>query len=109
MSTPLLTLLKQGLSFPKHFIEGRMQQPTTTSQELQPGEGALIDRDGQKVAAYKTADGRIVALSPICTHMGCTVGWNGNEKTWDCPCHGSRYDKEGKVIQGPATKDLPTV
>ena len=56
---------------------------------------------------YKDAAGKVTAVSAVCTHMGCIVGWNGKDKTWDCPCHGSRFEKEGKVINGPAVKDLP--
>lgn len=55
----------------------------------------------------KTNEGKVISLSTVCTHMGCTVDWNNKEKTWDCPCHGARFDKEGKVINGPAQKDLP--
>ncbi|HVL88954.1 MAG TPA: universal stress protein, partial [Actinomycetota bacterium] len=80
-----------------------------TLDDLAPGSGGLVDVDGRKVAAYRNEDGSIVALSPRCQHMGCTVGWNGAEKTWDCPCHGSRYAKDGAVIQGPAAKALDPV
>ena len=77
--------------------------------DLQPGEGALIELDGKKVAAYRDEAGTLVTLSPKCKHLGCTVGWNDGSKTWDCPCHGSRYDASGKVIQGPADRDLDPV
>ncbi|MDD5552237.1 MAG: FAD-dependent oxidoreductase [Candidatus Pacebacteria bacterium] len=60
----------------------------------------------KKIAVYKDESGKIYVISPKCTHMGCTVGWNNKEKTWDCPCHGSRYDKYGKVIRGPAKRNL---
>jgi nitrite reductase/ring-hydroxylating ferredoxin subunit len=62
--------------------------------------------DGEKVAAYQDDDGRLHAVSGRCTHLGCLVAWNTAERTWDCPCHGSRYTCEGKVIQGPAVDDL---
>ena len=75
-------------------------------EDLRPGEGAVVVVDGDKVAAYREEDGTLVALSPKCKHLGCTVGWNDGAKTWDCPCHGSRYDARGKVIQGPAERDL---
>jgi len=77
-----------------------------TIDDLVPGTGGLVDVDGKKVAAYKAEDGSVVALSPRCAHMGCTVDWNGVERTWDCPCHGSRYTKEGDLIQGPAKTGL---
>jgi nucleotide-binding universal stress UspA family protein/nitrite reductase/ring-hydroxylating ferredoxin subunit len=73
---------------------------------LRPGEGAVVVADGKKVAAYMAEDGVVHAVSARCTHMGCTVGWNSKARTWDCPCHGSRYDYAGKVINGPAEKDL---
>ncbi len=77
--------------------------------DLAPGHGGVIDLEGEKLAVYKDEDGYLVALSPRCTHMGCTVDWNDADRTWDCPCHGSRYAVDGEVIQGPAAKALPTV
>jgi len=77
-----------------------------TLDDLVPGTGGIVDVDGKKIAAFKDEDGSIVALSPRCAHMGCTVDWNGVERTWDCPCHGSRYTKEGDLIQGPAKTGL---
>jgi nitrite reductase/ring-hydroxylating ferredoxin subunit len=75
-------------------------------RELAPGEAGLRELDGEKVAAYRDPDGRLHAVSGRCTHLGCLVAWNAAERTWDCPCHGSRYSYEGKVIQGPAVDDL---
>lgn len=77
-----------------------------TLEDLAPGEGGLVDLNGQTVAAFVAEDGRVTLLDPRCTHMGCTVGWNASDHTWDCPCHGSRYDPSGEVIQGPAKKAL---
>jgi glycine/D-amino acid oxidase-like deaminating enzyme/nitrite reductase/ring-hydroxylating ferredoxin subunit len=76
------------------------------AQELAPGEAGLRELDGEKVAAYRDQDGRLHAVSGRCTHLGCLVAWNAAERTWDCPCHGSRYAYDGKVIQGPAVDDL---
>jgi Rieske Fe-S protein len=56
---------------------------------------------------YRDEQGTVHERSAVCAHLGCIVGWNKVEKTWDCPCHGSRYDKFGKVINGPANEDLP--
>ena len=76
------------------------------ADELGTGEGAVVTIDGESVAVYRDDAGELHRLSPRCTHMGCTVGWNDAERTWDCPCHGSRYDALGQVIHGPATDDL---
>jgi Rieske Fe-S protein len=75
---------------------------------LAPGEAGLRELDGEKVAAYRDQDGPLQAVSGRCTHLGCLVAWNAAERTWDCPCHGSRYTYQGKVIQGPAVKHLPS-
>jgi Rieske Fe-S protein len=60
----------------------------------------------ERVAAYRDDAGTVHAVSPVCTHLGCTVTWNTAELTWDCPCHGSRFDCDGHVVQGPAVRDL---
>ncbi len=77
--------------------------------ELARGEGAVINVEGEMVAAYRDDDGAVRLLSPRCTHMGCTVGWNSYDGTWDCPCHGSRYSARGEVIRGPARKGLASI
>ena len=107
--TSINTLLKQGLLYPKHFLEGRLQKATTSKEELSPGEGAIIDVNGKKIAAYQKNKGELITLSPVCTHMGCIVGWNKSDKTWDCPCHGSRYEADGTVKRGPAKRNLKKV
>ena len=77
--------------------------------DLRPGEGAVVEVDGEKVAAYLHDDGTTYALSARCQHMGCLVDWNSRARTWDCPCHGSRYEYSGAIINGPTTKPLPPV
>jgi glycine/D-amino acid oxidase-like deaminating enzyme/nitrite reductase/ring-hydroxylating ferredoxin subunit len=77
------------------------------ARDLAPGEAGLRELNGEKVAAYRDPDGRLHAVSGRCTHLGCLVAWNAAERTWDCPCHGSRYTYDGQVIQGPAVKNLP--
>ena len=71
------------------------------------GQGRIIERNGAKVAAYRDAHGAVTLRSAICTHMGCPVAWNPAERTWDCPCHGSRFTPKGDVISGPAESPLP--
>jgi glycine/D-amino acid oxidase-like deaminating enzyme/nitrite reductase/ring-hydroxylating ferredoxin subunit len=77
--------------------------------EVRPDSGAVVRRGLEKIAVYRDAAGRLHERSAACTHLGCIVHWNRAEKTWDCPCHGSRYDKTGRVINGPANKDLAPV
>jgi Rieske Fe-S protein len=61
------------------------------------------------VAAYRDSDDTLHCVSPTCTHLGCTVEWNHAEKSWDCPCHGSRFDVDGGILNGPATRPLRRV
>jgi glycine/D-amino acid oxidase-like deaminating enzyme/nitrite reductase/ring-hydroxylating ferredoxin subunit len=70
------------------------------------GSGKIVELSGAKAAAYRDEDGRVHIVDAICPHMGCTVHWNNAEKSWDCPCHGSRFSTEGKVLEGPAISDL---
>ncbi len=77
-----------------------------TLDDLAPGHGGVVDVNGNKLAVYIDADGTVHSLSPRCAHMGCTVDWNDADKTWDCPCHGSRYRFDGAVVHGPATRGL---
>lgn len=74
--------------------------------EIAPGEGAVVRRGSKKVAVYKDDSGVIHERSAVCTHLYCIVDWNSTEKSWDCPCHGSRFDPYGKVINGPAIAPL---
>jgi nucleotide-binding universal stress UspA family protein/nitrite reductase/ring-hydroxylating ferredoxin subunit len=76
-------------------------------EDIVPGHGAVVEVGGQRLAVYRDeGGGGLRAISSKCTHMGCTVDWNDGEKTWDCPCHGSRYGVDGEVIRGPAVKAL---
>lgn len=70
------------------------------------GCGGIVDIEGEKVGIYKREDGEIFAVKPYCKHLGCLVSWNNLEKTWDCPCHGSRYDYIGNIITEPSVKPL---
>ena len=74
--------------------------------EIAPGEGAVVRRGLKKVAAYRAPDGTLHERSATCTHLGCVVAWNSLEKSWDCPCHGSRFSAEGELLNGPATHGL---
>ncbi len=75
--------------------------------EILPGHGAILRRGLQKIAAYRDESGTLHRLSAVCPHMKCLVAWNPTERSWDCPCHGSRFSPEGQVIVGPSNVDLP--
>lgn len=102
--------VKENADVAYHFIADRLSIHETDSLKgLQNDSGKVVEVDGQKIAAYRDKDGEIHALSPVCTHAKCIVNWNQEEKSWDCPCHGARYDINGTVITGPAVKDLPKI
>src|SRR4029453_11665429 len=88
----------------RHFLGDRLRSADGTSlADLGTGEGKLLRLDGDLVAAYRDEGGTVHAVSPVCTHLGCIVRFNAAERSWDCPCHGSRYDVDGAVLQGPTT------
>jgi Rieske Fe-S protein len=75
-------------------------------EDLVPGNGMIVEHQGKKMGAYRDEGNRLHFVEPECTHQGCLVKWNKDEKTWDCPCHGSRFSYEGKVMNGPANRPL---
>jgi Rieske Fe-S protein len=98
--------IKENASVAAHLVGGYLSGKAKSYDELQPGQAGILKIDGDNVAAYKDEQGQIHAVSAVCTHMGCLVGWNSTDKTWDCPCHGSRFELSGEVIHGPATRPL---
>jgi Rieske Fe-S protein len=74
--------------------------------EIKNGEGAIISKGTTKIAAYRDENGKLYKRSAVCTHMGCIVRFNSAEKTWDCPCHGSRFGVDGHAINTPAISPL---
>ena len=89
-----------------HLIGGYLSRKPHDFGALAPGDAAILKVEGKNVAAYRDDSGALHAVSAVCTHMGCLVGWNENDRTWDCPCHGSRFALDGEVIHGPAVKAL---
>ncbi len=103
-------LLKAGAGFAKSLLTDRVLPSNLRGlEQLAPGSGEVVSINGRKAAAFRDEDGAVHAVSPICTHRGCQVQFNAAERTWDCPCHGSRYDVEGKVIHGPTVLDLAPI
>lgn len=91
-----------------NFIGGYVELAADTTGSLPPGEGRILTVDGKRVGAYKDTDGTVYTVNPICSHMGCVLEWNRDENSWDCPCHGSRYDYTGRLLSGPAIQPLET-
>jgi Rieske Fe-S protein len=97
--------LNVALQYPDLVVAGDVE----SVDEIKPNSGAVMSRELTKVAIYRDPSGKVHGRSAVCRHLGCIVNWNSLEKTWDCPCHGSRYDAMGHVIQGPANSDLADV
>lgn len=99
--------LKENSSYPYYLIRDRFAGAEGRSlRAVRRGEGKVVERNGGKAAVYRDAAGAVTVRSATCTHMGCLVRWNPSEKTWDCPCHGSRFAPDGRVISGPAEAPL---
>jgi glycine/D-amino acid oxidase-like deaminating enzyme/nitrite reductase/ring-hydroxylating ferredoxin subunit len=90
-----------------HFVGDRLKGADAPDlAHVRPGEGKLVRRGGETLAVYRDEAGGLRACSAVCTHLGCIVQWNNAERSWDCPCHGSRFEPDGEVINGPALRGL---
>jgi glycine/D-amino acid oxidase-like deaminating enzyme/nitrite reductase/ring-hydroxylating ferredoxin subunit len=100
-------LVKENAEVGLRFVGDRLTKPGRRSiEDLRPGEGDIVRHEDEKVAAFRDDDGTVTAVSPVCTHLGCQVNFNQAERSWDCPCHGSRFAVDGSVLQGPAVHRL---
>ncbi len=101
------TAIKENAAVAKELVAGYVTGSDVKSvDELAPGEGAVLKFGPAKTACYRDKSGTLHAVSARCTHLGCIVAFNSAEKSWDCPCHGSRFDVDGLVLQGPAVDPL---
>lgn len=98
---------KENLNVAVQYTDYILPPDVNSLDEIKPGCGAVIARDGARIAAYRDENGVVFERSAVCRHLGCIVNWNSLEKSWDCPCHGSRYDTHGRVLHGPANSGLP--
>jgi glycine/D-amino acid oxidase-like deaminating enzyme/nitrite reductase/ring-hydroxylating ferredoxin subunit len=109
-AAPMKEVARHNLDVVGQLAKGYMTPGEVKSHdEIPPGEGRLIRRNGKKIAAYKDETGAVTEKSAVCTHLKCIVEWNGTEKSWDCPCHGSRFGPTGEVLNGPAIMALEDV
>lgn len=90
-----------------HYKELVTGGDVESAEQIKPGEGAVLRRGAGKLAVYRDASSALHVRSAICTHLGCVVAWNSAEKSWDCPCHASRFGVDGEVLHGPAASPLP--
>ena len=104
--TELATLARENADVALQFADYVTPGQVHDTASIPKGEGRVIRRGVHKVAAYRDEQGTLHERSAVCTHLKCIVDWNTAEKSWDCPCHGSRFDARGTVIAGPATADL---
>lgn len=93
----------------KHLVKGKFDATNKEIDKLQHDEAIISMLDGQRIGVYKDEQGKLHAVDTTCTHLGCEVAWNNAEKSWDCPCHGSRFTTSGDVLNGPAVKPLQKI
>ena len=93
----------------KSFVTNPIKIPEEDLSKIQNDNGAIIKINGNDIGIYKDSSGKVYALKPHCTHLGCLLTWNNLDKTWDCPCHGSRFDFMGKNLYDPAFKNLEQI
>ena len=103
------TFAKENLNVAKQYGDWLTGGDVESVEEIPTGKGAVIRRGMTKVAVYRDDRGTLHERTAVCPHLGCIVNWNDAENTWDCPCHGSRFDRMGVVINGPANSDLGPV
>ena len=99
----MTNMVKEGIN---SLVIKKLEIPKEEENQIQNGEGKIVEVNGQKIGIYKDKGGEIYKVNPVCKHLGCEPSWNNLDKTWDCPCHGSRYDYKGNLIYGPSVKNL---
>jgi len=102
----LAALVKENVNVAGQLIGGKLEWLRRKPEDLGPDEGGLVRVNGRKAGAYRSPEGELFLVDTTCRHMGCEVEWSDGDRTWDCPCHGSRYTYRGEVIEGPAKKNL---
>ena len=104
------SFLKEAADVAGHLIGDKFKtEKIKELTDLAAGEAKIVKYEGNVIALYKDEDHNIHAVNSACTHIKCTVAWNNTEKTWDCPCHGSRFSVDGELLTGPARKDLEKI
>lgn len=104
ISSPLF--VKENANVFMQYLKDQPMMPLKNFEDIKAGEAKVISKHGEKWAVYREPNNQLHVVSAVCTHMKCIVNWNDAEKTWDCPCHGSRFTIDGDVLEGPAIENL---
>ncbi|MGD6873172.1 FAD-dependent oxidoreductase [Sutcliffiella horikoshii] len=102
----LKKFISSNMNVAGHLIEGKLDRPSKKPEDLGLDEGGVVMINGRRAGAYKNDKGEVYCVDTTCTHLGCEVEWNHGDRSWDCPCHGSRFSIHGDVLEGPADKPL---
>ena len=98
-------LLSEGGTAIKGLAKAWLMPALEEARDLPAGHGGIVEYEGRKVGVYRHDDGTVYAVDAKCPHLGCQLSWNPDEKSWDCPCHGSRFSYTGQLLDGPAQTD----
>lgn len=101
--------VKENVNVAGQYLDWLTPGEVKSVNDIEPGTGAILRRGMTKIAACRDDDGKLTELSAVCPHLGCVVHWNNAERSWDCPCHGSRFLADGEVVNGPANVNLSPV
>ena len=102
----LRSVITTNADVAKHLLKGKLEFVPKDPSDIKNGEGSVVMHNGKRAGAYRDENGKLYLVDTSCTHLGCETEWNHAEKTWDCPCHGSRYAYSGHVVEGPAVRPL---
>lgn len=106
LSASIKNLFINGVETAKNFVEEKVHIPMALIDDVKLGEGKIVEYDSHKVGVFKEIDGRIFVVTTKCSHLGCELKWNKDDSCWECPCHGSRFDCMGEILNGPAVKKI---
>ena len=98
--------VKMGVKSAKGLLRGLLAIPEASLEDIPRGRGVIIGYEKKDWGVYKKEDGDVHVVPARCPHMGCQLTWNADEDSWDCPCHGSRFDYRGRLLNNPALEDL---
>jgi Rieske Fe-S protein len=101
-----LTFARENLNVVGEYANWITPGDVDNVSEIKPGTGAVLRHGISKIAVFRDEAGKVHEMSAVCTHLGCIVAWNSAEGSWDCPCHGSRFDPQGNILNGPAVATL---